>query len=104
MLTQVCLALYALLPSQALQYQQAISVYSVTVVICLVILAGVTSTQGSTNCGILQSRIGEHSESLENTLFVIQNIIFMTQNSFLQHLLRQLENHNIRVWITSSEM
>ena len=50
--------------------------------------------QDFSNCGILQSRIGEHGESMENmekmedinhmsknTLYVIQNTPFMTQNS-----------------------
>ena len=41
-LTQVCAWHYMLSQSHALQYQQAISVYSVTVVICLVMSAGVT--------------------------------------------------------------
>ena len=68
-------------------------------------------SQGSTNCSILPSRMGEHGVSLENmeniengenmekmeninqmtwnTLLIIQNILFVTQNTFFGNQMTQ---------------
>ena len=80
--------------------------------------------QGSTNCGILQSQIGEILENMENsetstrwvkTLFLrfktlyswLRTLYFSTRwlkDSFLQHLLMNLRNHNIIAWRTWSRV
>ena len=47
-----------------------------------VLANNIKQSQGSTNCGILKSRL-ENMEKMENTKQMIQNTLFMTQNALV---------------------
>ena len=50
--------------------------------IASVLANNIKQSQGSTNCGILKSRL-ENMEKMENTKQMIQNTLFMTQNALV---------------------